>query len=186
MKINGVGLEPHECNDEFLSKRLGINKAAIIFAGVIMGLIVLVGLILFFNTLVTADFENALPFLVMIPVFCLIFGIPICFVFRETQAIQKELNKRSAVDDEDALNIKEATKKNTRRSLLAIICIVVIAVIVIFAIVDGSIGNNNTGSNSGEKCRNCGRKTDLVAGFGYCYDCYEGFVDWQEDNWKEN
>ena len=123
----------------------------------------------------------------MIPAFGLIFGIPGFFVFREARTIQKELDKRSAEDEEDAINIEETTKKNTRRSLIAIACIIAIAVIIIFTIVGGSIDNHGgSGGNSGEKCRNCGRKTDLVAGFGYCYDCYEGFVDWQEDNWKKD
>ena len=43
-----------------------------------------------------------------------------------------------------------------------------------------------TGGGGGDgvtSCRNCGRKTNLVAGFGYCGTCYEGFVEWQKDNY---
>lgn len=45
------------------------------------------------------------------------------------------------------------------------------------------------GSRGGDgvnTCRNCGRNKKLVPGFGFCDTCYEGFVDWQEDNWKDN
>ena len=175
MKLSGVGLEPHECNDEFLSKRLGLNKAVLVLVGVILGLIVLVGLILFFDQLATYDFENALPFLVMIPAFGLIFGIPGFFVFREARAIQKELDKRSAEDEEDAINIEETTKKNTRRSLIAIACFIIIAVIVIFKIIGGSIGGD-----SSARCRECGKKG--VYSHGYCYSCYKDVYN----NIKEN
>ena len=39
--------------------------------------------------------------------------------------------------------------------------------------------NGGDGKNS---CRNCGRKTSLVAGYGYCSTCYKGFKQWQNNN----
>ena len=62
---------------------------------------------------------------------------------------------------------------------------IVFLAIMIFVSIPIAISlSNNSHSNSKDKCRNCGRTEDLVPGFGYCEDCYEGFVDWQEDNWK--
>ncbi len=43
-------------------------------------------------------------------------------------------------------------------------------------------GGRGDGKNT---CRNCGRDVPLVAGFGFCGTCYEGFVDWQETSWKD-
>lgn len=43
----------------------------------------------------------------------------------------------------------------------------------------GGGGGRGDGINT---CRNCGRDTTLVAGFGFCGSCYEGFVEWQKDN----
>lgn len=37
------------------------------------------------------------------------------------------------------------------------------------------------GGDGVSTCRNCGRKTSLVAGYGYCKTCYEGFIEWQKD-----
>lgn len=38
----------------------------------------------------------------------------------------------------------------------------------------------SSGGNGITSCRNCGRKKNLVPGFGYCSSCYEGFNDWQK------
>ena len=44
-----------------------------------------------------------------------------------------------------------------------------------------------TSDDSGaEGCRNCGRTEDLVPGFGYCEDCFDGFIDWQDRTWTED
>ena len=38
----------------------------------------------------------------------------------------------------------------------------------------------SSGGDGKTSCRNCGRKKNLVPGFGYCSTCYKGFNDWQE------
>lgn len=40
----------------------------------------------------------------------------------------------------------------------------------------------SSGGDGKSTCRNCGRKTSLVAGYGYCSTCYKGFKDWQNKN----
>lgn len=51
--------------------------------------------------------------------------------------------------------------------------------IVIFGILFGITAEPSSASKDG--CRICGRKTNLVAGFEMCYDCYVDFTDWQDD-----
>ena len=65
------------------------------------------------------------------------------------------------------------------------IVFVIVMIVVSIPIAISTIQNDDYKSNSGG-CRNCGRKTDLVVGYNFCYDCYEGFIDWQENNWKED
>ena len=64
--------------------------------------------------------------------------------------------------------------------------IIFLAIMLFVSIFIAIILSSNNHSSSKDKCRNCGRTEDLVPGFGYCEDCYEGFVDWQEDNWKKD
>lgn len=135
MKLSGVGLEPHECNSKFLTKRLGVDKACLICVGVVLGVIMLFVLIFFVRY--GLDDDVALPILASVLGFGLIFGIPTFFLYREVREIQKELAKRCAKDENESLHIGEMTKKNTRRSLIAIVCFIVISVIIIVSVICG-------------------------------------------------
>lgn len=70
---------------------------------------------------------------------------------------------------------------------------IIVSMILVFAVIIGicvlirgcSDDNSSTQRGDGVKtCRNCGR-SPVVAGFGYCDNCYDGFVDWQEKHWTE-
>ena len=174
MKISGVGLEPHECNDEFLSKRLGLDKAVLIIEGIFVGLIALVGLIFFIDQVSTYGFENAFFYLLAIIAFGLIFGIPGFFIFREARAIQEELDKRSREDEDDARYIEEITRKNTRRSLIVSCCVIALVVIIIFKVIGGAIGGSST------RCVECGKRGNYSQGF--CYSCYKDVYDHIKEN----
>lgn len=63
---------------------------------------------------------------------------------------------------------------------------VVIAIILAVSFACNSSGGSGGGRGDGvNTCRNCGRDVPLVAGFGFCGTCYEGFVDWQETSWRD-
>ncbi len=66
------------------------------------------------------------------------------------------------------------------RVLIIIIQIILLIVFSCFA-VTRNYGTASRGGDGVHTCRNCGRDTDLVAGFGYCYTCYKGFNEWQKD-----
>lgn len=102
------------------------------------------------------------------------------YIIKMIKLLNKEIKKRT-VSNDDEIKAKEGVK------YILIICAIIITIstVIIFLVVSGNTGNNGTSNNS-SKCRNCGRKTDLVSGFGYCYDCYEGFNEWQKDYYKKN
>lgn len=56
----------------------------------------------------------------------------------------------------------------------------IISLLLVFMLCQSLGGCGNSGGDGKTTCRNCGRKTSLVAGFGYCNSCYEGFNDWQK------
>lgn len=61
-------------------------------------------------------------------------------------------------------------------------------VIAIVLAVSFACSSSSSGGGRGDgvnTCRNCGRDVPLVAGFGFCGTCYEGFVDWQETSWDD-
>jgi hypothetical protein len=94
---------------------------------------------------------------------------------------KKEFSQFTLSEAEQAA-FADASKKERKTSLT--IAAVVIAV---FLLLSGIMNSNfdHQGGDGITTCRNCGRKKDLVPGFGFCYTCYEGFVEWQEENWTE-
>lgn len=74
--------------------------------------------------------------------------------------------------------------KKSLNPRLKITLVVIFGVLIIGAILktcNSSIDSSQSYSSSSDSCRICERKTDLVEGFGMCYDCYVGFTDWQDD-----
>lgn len=43
-------------------------------------------------------------------------------------------------------------------------------------------GNRGDGVTS---CKNCGRKSTLVPGYGYCSRCFESFNKWQNETYAK-
>ena len=86
-------------------------------------------------------------------------------------------------------------KKLNIKYIFAIIGIIVVLagmVVLSYSCVNNGIAENTERQNYLQeekeresnlpKCRNCGRRGNVVAGFGYCYDCYESFNDWLKNN----
>lgn len=143
--------------DPELTKSLGAIQGAGCFSLIaLVILIILVDGILF--KLVAASFVGLL-------------NVPILL---ERKKIKAELLRRHS----GSTNTTPMLKSNKRTAI--IVLIVGIAITAIFCGVILSIPGSGKGG-----CRNCGRDVPLVSGFGYCADCYEGFVDWQKDNWTE-
>ena len=91
---------------------------------------------------------------------------------------EKELRKTHGDAFADA-QIQKTNKILKKFALAGCIAFVIICAILVPLFLSDS-------GDTKEGCRNCGRTTDLVPGFGYCEDCYEGFVDWQERTWTED
>ena len=108
-------------------------------------------------------------------------GIPMLYAFKKVKGMLKELEGRKLDDDEQAKVQVQIKKASKFQWMLTAVFIAFLAVL-FGSIIADSIPSRE----SKEKCRNCGRTGDIVPGFGYCEDCYEGFVDWQEDNWTKD
>lgn len=102
---------------------------------------------------------------------------------------RKELHREIAKEKElrkthgDAFVDAKIRKSNKILAKIGIAFLVFMIIVSFIVAINISFGPNGDGKN---KCRNCGRTENLVPGFGYCEDCYEGFVDWQEDNWAKD
>ena len=174
MEQHDVGTESNEWYVEYLCKRLGLRKALLIIFWSIFGLVALAGLFLFIRELSLYDFESASPYIGMF-VFSLLFSLIGLPMLSEVRELQSELNELRTENDKDALSIEDTTKKSTRRSLIAIVCIIAIAVIIIFKVVGGSI-------DSSARCRECGKSR--VYQYGYCYSCYKDVYNYIKENGK--
>ena len=139
---------------------------------------VVVGFICISGPDALAEFEELLLLILGFPVLFVILGIN---ALRSEIKIKKEL-KRRATDNNELAQMKSDAKRSTKGLLLVTACIIVVALLVTIPI---AWLLNFSGSEK-ETCKNCGRAVDLVEGFGYCEICYEGFVDWQENNWKDD
>ena len=91
---------------------------------------------------------------------------------------EKELRKTHGDAFVDA-QIQKTNKILKKIALAGCIAFVIISAILIPLLL-------SDGGDTKEGCKNCGRTTELVPGFGYCEDCYEGFVDWQDRTWTED
>lgn len=137
-----------------------------------------VGLICISGPDVLEEFEEMLLLMLGLPVIFVIFGIN---ALRSEIKIKKEL-KRRATDNRELTQMNADAKQSTKGLLIVIACLMIAAVIVGIAV---GLISNIPGSETKTACKNCGRTDDIVPGFEYCEDCYDGFVDWQEDNWKD-
>ena len=103
-------------------------------------------------------------------------------LMKKVKGIRAELDTRKISDEE-----KEEAERIVKKIFKGSMVILATSIVIILFAFGGSVAKNiASSSDSGEKCRNCGRKKDLVAGFDYCYDCYEEFVDWQDRTWTED
>ena len=94
---------------------------------------------------------------------------------KQILAINKELKTRDDFEDVKAV-YKADSKFNIK------IYAIVAAVILLVIIIGKSCSAGGGGSSGG--CRNCGRDKTLVPGYGYCYDCFDGYLDWEKRNNK--
>ena len=137
-----------------------------------------IGLIYIIGPDALAEFEESLLLIIGLPVLFVILGIN---ALRSEIKIKKELQRRAADSSEFTQMIGDA-KQSSKGLLFITACIIVVAMLVTIPI---AWLLNFSGSEK-ETCKNCGRAEKLVAGFGYCETCYEGFVDWQDNNWKDD
>ena len=129
--------------------------------------------------------EMLLMMLAFLLVISLIFFLPLRVLLKEQKEIKTEIARRVKARNGDT-DIEAVLKLKSKRATIIIVCIIAAIVILACSIMLPAFEGGGSNNSHGEKCRNCGRKTELVAGFDYCYDCYEGFVDWQEDNWTND
>ena len=72
-------------------------------------------------------------------------------------------------------------------SVILSVCLLISGVGLLFGELAGnfnSVDSDYSYNYNSPKCRNCGRNEPLVAGFDFCDDCFEGFTDWQKDNYR--
>lgn len=98
--------------------------------------------------------------------------------------IKKAKNEFSQISLSEAEQVAFAdiTKKE-RKTTLIFAAVIIVVFVFLSTMMNGNFGHQ--GGDGVTTCRNCGREKTLVPGFGFCYSCYEGFVDWQEENWTK-
>lgn len=163
MKIN-------EMDNVSLVKNLGFWRAIRIFYLCVCIFFCVVAIISF-----GIPIQYVIPIgLIVTVIVTLLFSIPI-------KRVEREIASRQQSGEEFA-NRRNVEKKATKNLLIFMIIAGILAGIYAVKL----WGGVTSGYDQEEKCKNCGRTTDIVPGFEYCEDCYDGFVDWQEDNWKDD
>ena len=163
--------EAKKYNEETLSKFVGMLVGGRWLCILLLAAAVLGGI------WCAVDYESVGVFFIFLLVALIPFGL-LVLMLKWEKDIRKELKSRGLTQEEKD-NVEGTTKTWGKGVLVVTACVSCLAVIILL------LGLAKGRSDDAEKCRNCGRETDLVAGFDYCSDCYEGFVDWQEDNWTE-
>ena len=111
-------------------------------------------------------------------------GISGCF-HKAEKGMRAELSRRCR-SDKDRAYVEEELKapvKSIKKVILVIIAIVILTFVIVPAL--RSCSSNERGGDGITSCKNCGRKTDLVPGFGYCGNCYKGFNEWQDNYYDD-
>ena len=189
MKINGVEVNIKKCDDNFLTTRLGAIqgtlKVAYTVLGVLAGVCLLFVLFMGIQYGLSFGFQMLLLALAFLLVVSLIFFLPLRVLLKEQKAIKAEIAQRVKSRNGNT-DIEAVLKLKSKRATIVIVCIIAVIVVIACSVLLSAFEGSKSSSSHSEKCRNCGRKTSLVAGYDYCSDCYESFVDWQEDNWTED
>ena len=174
MKLEGVDIK--RCKNDTLLKYyrqylLFLVPGYSLFAAFLAG----VFLLLQFITAEMPKEMGAVSFIALIGA-ALFVWLVVIFIKR-AKCIKAELNLRTVTKEQ------EEYAKNSLKTLIKITIGVVVATIIITLIVvsGASGGSSYTGK---EKCRNCGRTVKIVPGYGYCYDCFDGYLDWEKRNNK--
>ena len=84
------------------------------------------------------------------------------------------LNEKSKEGAKDNQHTNNKDKKN----IVKVVIVVGIIILLIITVASGAF-NSKSGGDGKTTCKNCGRNTSLVPGYGYCSNCYKGFIDWQ-------
>lgn len=175
MKVNNIDIEKMDTIELLKARRGSFIMAAIMSFFAIMCIFLTVVLLMELSRPPESHLDDNSFFSMMLP-FSL--GGSVFFFFmmkpsvKQIIAINKELTTRP-----DLEKMKTAYKADSKENIKIYAIVAVVILIFIILIRSCSFGGSS-GSNGG--CRNCGRTGNLVPGYGYCYDCFDGYLDWEE------
>ena len=144
--------------DTELTQRLGAMKGAFLFIPIAAVILVILVDGMLFKLVIAA-----------------LLGLLCMPVLLERKRIKAELLRRYP----STSNMAKRYKGDNRIAVKVFLVTIAICVVVCGVLIMALTGSDKDG------CRNCGRDVPLVSGFGYCADCYEGFTDWQKENWTK-
>lgn len=157
-------------SDEKLAKQIGEIRTLQKF---LIGISVFASAFFLFILLISEDPLSAIPLVAVILGASAFLVLMAKKYFNNViRNLEAELNRRKPNSEQ----VQEASVQGQKRSRLLII--VFVAIIVFASLI--AITSNNSGTSNKNGCRNCGRTENIVPGFGFCEDCFEGFLDWQD------
>ena len=173
-RSNGVDIDKLSTSE--LLRQVKLIPVLFIIAIVCAVLIIGFGVVIAGVLVADGEFEGALWTLL-----CVALGVPSAFVAfilpKRLDNVKKTLDSRE-IDTkiQEIANQKLAeTKKYSIIGLIALV-IVIVSFVAVFV-----IGGFSTSFNSSDdECINCGREKKLVAAYDLCYDCFEGYLEWEE------
>lgn len=184
MKIQGEEVDIKKVDDDFLTSRQGAIQGTLKVAYIVLGIFAAGCLIFALAQGIEYGLKTGLEMLLMMLAFVLMIGLifilPMITLWKEQKEIKTEIARRVKAQKGNT-DIEDALKRKSKRSMIVVVCIIAVAVVIACSALLPTLGSSHSKKSQSDRCRNCGRKTELVAGFGFCYTCYEGFTDWQED-----
>ena len=164
-------------SDEKLAAQIGALRTLQKF---LIGLAAVGTVIFLFILFISEDIRSTIPLVaVMLAAAAFLALMAKKYFGASIKNMEAELNRRNPKNEQ----IQEAGARGKKNSRLLIILFVAVIVIAALIAAMGNGSGNSSGTDKKDKkdgCRNCGRSENIVAGFGYCEDCFEGFLDWQE------
>lgn len=124
--------------------------------------------------------------LIMLPLMFIISSLLVTFIAfilpKRLKNVKFEIDKRE-IDEKIQKDADKKIAETKKASIIGLIILLGVCIAFVVMMVSGLFSNG--GSNEGG-CKNCGRDSKLVAGYDICYDCFDGYLEWEERNNSKN
>lgn len=171
-RINGVDIDKLSTSE--MLRQIKLLPVIFIIAVVLAIVSGLLGVILLAMMLA----EDSDLTLIMLPLMFIFSSLLVTFIAlilpKRLKNVKLEIDKRE-IDEKIQKDADKKLAETKKASIIGLIVLFGVCIAFVVMMVSGLFSN---GGNEGG-CENCGRDSKLVAGYDLCYDCFEGYLEWE-------